>query len=76
MRKNFISVDKKSALDSFGRRFEVGDYVSHEDGEVGEAVILSFEAVEEDNEVKVHTNKGWAHIDFIVKLKMVKIEEV
>lgn len=68
MRKNFISVDKESALSSYGTRFEVGEEIAHEDGEVGQAIIEAFEAIEEDNEVRVYTNKGWAHLDFIKKL--------
>lgn len=68
MRKvNYIAVDKKSAISSYGQEFNVGEVVSHDDKQVGEATILSFELDESTLEVKVNTTKGWAHLDFIVK---------
>lgn len=65
--QNFISVDKKTAISSYGEYFSVGEVVRHEDSGVGEATILSFEADEPFNEVRVITDKGFAHIDFLVK---------
>jgi len=47
---------------------KVGDTVKHEDENAGTATIESFELNEELNEVKIITNKGWAHIDFIKKV--------
>ena len=66
--QNFISVDKKTARNSYGEFFSVGETVGHE-GADNTATILSFEAEAEMNEVKVITDKGHAHIDFLVKLK-------
>jgi hypothetical protein len=64
---NFISVDRQQAMNSYGQVFSVGDYVKHDDKRSGEAKILSFEVDEESNEIKSHTDKGEAHIDFIWK---------
>ncbi len=66
-RQNFISVDQKSARNSYGQFFTLGDKVSHEDETVGEAIIEGFESNVSKNEVKALTNKGYAHIDFISK---------
>jgi len=66
-RQNFISVDKKMVINSYGEYFVVGEKVKHEDNEAGEATILSFEPNEGKNEIRVNTNKGYAHIDFLVK---------
>lgn len=65
--QNFISVDKKTARNSYGEFFSVGETVGH-DGADDTATILSFEAEVEMNEVKVMTTKGHAHIDFLKKL--------
>ena len=45
--QNFISVDKKTARNSYGEFFSVGETVGH-DGAADTATILSFEA-EVDN---------------------------
>jgi hypothetical protein len=66
-RQNFISVDKKIAIDSFGNRFSVGDEVSHESAPSESAIIERFEIDEVSEEVKAFTSKGWAHIDFLWK---------
>lgn len=68
--KNFISSDLKSAINSYGKRFEVGDVVTHEGSDIkGErAVIFGFSIDQEKNEVRVDTDKGYAHIDFIDKV--------
>lgn len=68
IKTNYISVDKKSALSSYGETFLVGEKVKHDDEDAGEAAIMSFEVDESMNEVKVNTDKGYAHIDFIRKL--------
>lgn len=65
MKRNFTSTDKKEAINSFDVRFAIGDIVIHQDEKAGEATIISFEVDEETNEVKVHTDKGYAHIDFL-----------
>lgn len=66
-RTNFISVDNKIVISSYGELFSVGEVVGHE-GADDTATILSFEPVPEENEIKVHTDKGFAHIDFLVKI--------
>lgn len=68
LKQNFISVDKQTAINSYGGHFWVGEIVGHEGAE-DIATILSFEPDEDKNEVKVYTNKGIAHIDFLVKLE-------
>lgn len=68
--QNFISVDEKTARNSYGEFFTIGDNVEHEDVSVLDiAIIEKFEIDKESNEIKAHTNKGWAHIDFISKIK-------
>lgn len=67
MNKNFISVDKQDAINSYGTRFSVGENVIHESKSAGTAVIQSFEIDKESNEVRANTSKGYAHIDFIAK---------
>ena len=66
-RQNFISVDNNTVMNSYGNIFTVGEVVRHEDKEAGFATILSFEPRIDENEITVHTNKGFAHIDFLVK---------
>jgi deoxycytidine triphosphate deaminase len=67
LNRNFISTDKLVSINSYGENFVVGETVLHNDTEVGEATIQSFEIDEKYNEVKVYTNKGYAHIDFLKK---------
>ena len=67
--RNFISTDKKVAINSYGECFVVGEMVAHQDSDVGQAIITSFEVNEIMNEVKVNTDKGYAHIDFLIKLE-------
>ena len=66
--QNFISVDGKTARNSYGDFFNVGDVVEHQDNEAGTATILSFEPSVEKNEVWANTDKGYAFIDFISKI--------
>lgn len=68
-RQNFISVDKKMVMNSYGNYFFVGEKVKHEDGDAGEATIINFELNVENNEIRVNTDKGFAHIDFLVKVR-------
>lgn len=65
--QNFISTDKKTVINSYGEYFTVGEKVKHEDNDAGESIILSFEPNIEKNEIQVNTDKGYAHIDFLVK---------
>lgn len=67
-KQNFISVDKSAAVSSWGEYFGIGELVSHEDNDADTATILGFELDIESNEVKVITDKGWTHLDFLVKL--------
>lgn len=73
--RNFLSVDKKVAINSYGEYFIIGQEVIHEDKVLGDetAIITSFSLNEEYNEVKVHTNKGYIHIDFISSIDETKI---
>ncbi len=66
-RQNFISVDGKTARNSYGEFFTVGEIVKHQDKEVGTATIETFELNIEQNEIKVFTDKGYAHVDFLEK---------
>jgi hypothetical protein len=68
-KQNFISVDKKTAMSSYGEFFSVGETVRHDDANAGTATIVSFEPEVDKNEVKVITDKGHTHIDFINKTK-------
>lgn len=68
-KQNFISVDKQTVINSYDEVYTVGETVLHEDKEAGNATILSFEPSESKNEVIVNTDKGYAHIDFLVKTK-------
>lgn len=67
--QNFISVDGKTVMNSYGQFFTVGETVKHEDEEAGSATIISFEPNVDKNEIRVNTDKGYAHIDFLVKIK-------
>lgn len=68
-KQNFISVDRQTAISSYGEVFSVGEVVGHEDENTGEATIESFTLMVSENEIRVETDKGFAHLDFIVKLK-------
>ena len=65
--QNFISVDKKTARNSYGDFFEIGDIVEHQDKTTGKAIISSFEIDVKMNEIKAFTSKGYAALDFISK---------
>jgi hypothetical protein len=67
-KQNFISVDGQTAKNSYGQYFSVGETVGHQDKSVGESTILKFEPEIEMNEIKVHTDKGFAHLDFLTKI--------
>ena len=63
--KNFISADKKQAINSYGHVFIVETVVEHDDKEAGEAKIIRFEVDINMNEITAITDKGAAHIDFL-----------
>lgn len=67
-KQNFISVDGKTVINSYGEFFTIGELVEHDDDTVGKATIISFEPKIEENEITVITDKGYAHIDFLVKI--------
>lgn len=67
--QNFISVDEKTVINSYGEVFTIGEIVKHDDDDAGDATILRFETVIDRNEIRVHTDKGYAHVDFLVKIK-------
>lgn len=68
MNTNTLSENKQSAT-TFGRTFTIGEKVTHQDKEAGEATILSFEMSNTHlGEVKVITDKGFTHLDFLEKL--------
>lgn len=68
--QNFLSVDGRTAINSYGEYFQVGELVWHDDI-VGNAIILSFQGVKRENDVTVFTSKGYTHLDFLVKLEKV-----
>ena len=63
-KQNFISADFRFAKNSYDEYFEIGDNVKHEGFE---DTIYGFSIDSANNEIKAHTLKGWAHIDFIYK---------
>lgn len=69
LRQNFISVDEKTVISSYGEAFTIGEVVKHEDSESETAIILGFTPITDRNEIRVYTDKGYAHIDFLVKTK-------
>jgi len=62
--RNFLSSDAKTAVNSYGVIFNVGDRVGH-DGAYEKATIESFELWQEDNSVKAITTEYWGRIDFM-----------
>lgn len=67
-RQNFLSVDGLTARSSLGEFFYVGEVVGNQDKEVGFAKIKRFEMDVAKNEIKAHTSRGHAHLDFLEKL--------
>lgn len=65
--QNFISVDFKTVRNSYGDFFTIGETVGH-DGAANNATIISFNTNIERNEIVVITDKGYAYLDFILKL--------
>lgn len=68
-RKDYLSVDKLTAISAEGELFEVGDSVETDEPENGTATISHFTLDEESCDVKAHTEKGWNHICFIYNVK-------
>jgi len=65
-RKDYLSVDMKTAISSEGSIFEVGEEVHHEGAEGG-SVIQYFVLDSKTMDVKAQTDKGWARISFLYK---------
>lgn len=72
-RTDYLSVDKTKAISAHGEIFTIGDLVQHEDTKAGTSTIKSFSLDEESNDVKAHTEKGWARICFIGKVSQENI---
>jgi len=69
-KQNFLSVDKKTARDSYGTFYTIGEEVGHEGAEEGDlAIIYGFVEEFDGNEIKVFTSKGHCHLDFCIKIK-------
>lgn len=66
-RQNFVSVDSKTARNSHGDFFTVGETVRHQEDLAGNATIQKFEADLDKNEIRVDTDKGYAYLDFLEK---------
>lgn len=69
-RQNFISVDKKTVRNSYGEYFFIGEKVRHSDSSIKKetATIIRFEPNIEENKIRVITDKGYCHIDSLIKL--------
>jgi hypothetical protein len=66
-RKDYLSVDKETAISAHGEIFQIGDVVKHESQGDDTAIIQSFSLDEESMDVIVQTNLGTARICFIYK---------
>lgn len=66
-RKDYLSVDKLTAISAEGELFRVGDVVKHESQKDEEATITSFSLDEKTMDVIAQTNLGTARICFIYK---------
>lgn len=69
--ENTINSTKTVGIDSYGNIYEIGDKVTH-DGAVDPnqvGTISMFSRDEESEEIKAHTEHGWAHLDFIEKVE-------
>jgi hypothetical protein len=64
-RKDYLSVDKLTAISAEGELFEVGDLVETDDPKLGTSIITHFTLDEESCDVKGHTEKGWNRICFL-----------
>ncbi len=67
--QNFISADFRTAINSFGDKFSVGDVVGHQDTQAGIATIQDFSFDVKTNEITAFTSKGFSHIDFLIKVE-------
>jgi hypothetical protein len=66
-RKDFLSVDKQTAISAHGEIFDVGDVVKHQSEGDDTATISSFFLDEETMDVVAQTNLGTARICFLYK---------
>ena len=67
IRKDYLSVDKETAISSEGEIFSIGDKVKHESQGEEIATIESFSLNEETMDVIAQTNLGTARISFLYK---------
>lgn len=65
-RKDYLSVDKLTAISAEGVIFHVGDVVYHEgDTENKPGTIQKFKLDIEDNSILAFTEHGFGHISFL-----------
>lgn len=69
-KQNFISVDGNTIRNSYGEYYTIGETVGHQDEEAGLAKIISFEPIIDRNEIRVNTDKGYCHADFLAKVNL------
>jgi hypothetical protein len=67
--QNFLSVDSSTAINSYREYFVVGEKIMYREIGTEKATILNFILDKHKNRIIVNTNKGWAHLDFVVKCK-------
>lgn len=75
-RKDYLSVDKLTAISAEGELFEVGNLVETDDPKLGTATITHFTLDEESCDVRAYTEKGWNRICFLTVLKSNNTEAV
>jgi hypothetical protein len=68
-KQNFVSADHKTAISSDGEYFQVGDIVEHQDVEAGQATIQKFGIENQKHEIIARTDKGYAGLDYLIKIK-------
>lgn len=68
-RVDFLSVCRTKAISAEGELFTVGDLIKHDSKKNETAIIQNFTIDEENGGIIVNTDKGWARIFFITKVK-------
>jgi hypothetical protein len=68
-RKDFLSVDGKTAISAEGEIFDIGDVVKHDSQGDEVAIIKNFRTDETSMDVIAQTNLGSARICFLNKVK-------
>jgi hypothetical protein len=66
-RRDYLSIDKMTAISSHGEILHVGDSVKHESQGDEIAVIKYFKLNIKSNDIEAMTTKGKAKISFIYK---------